>query len=193
MKKLLRGIIFTASALLLTLMSSCDFSLAYHLSQTEDGKFDIGYSKRQAYISRYYWDGDEQNMTIEIPDNFNGVPVTRLGGYFGRGVPCPFFVETVMDIDEQIIGDESYDFSQYYPNGYTSVFLEFTVHINENLRELYYGSLYYGFTVKEGENVTVYIPSYRYTCDENNATFYAEDGILYYKNSGERVEWTYCS
>ena len=46
----------------------------------------------RAFAGNYVWDGDPDHMTIVVPDEVDGVPVTSLGGYFGRGVPTFFGV-----------------------------------------------------------------------------------------------------
>ena len=64
---------------------SLDFS-----EQADEGCFSYAYGKKAAFVNEYRWDGTEEGMTVIIPENYNGLPVVSVGGFFGRGLPMPF-------------------------------------------------------------------------------------------------------
>mgnify|MGYP003297850299 CR=1 FL=1 len=52
-------------------------------------------------VGYYEWDGNEENMTITIPDEVDGKKVNSLGGTVGRGAPVRF--DIVMPDDAPVI------------------------------------------------------------------------------------------
>ena len=90
MKKLLAVFL---SVLICFTFSGC--SMLFDYQSEAINNFDIGYSKilNEAFVSSYNWDGTEDTMNIVIPEEYRGIPITSLGGYFGRGVPCAFGVD----------------------------------------------------------------------------------------------------
>jgi hypothetical protein len=70
--------------------------------------------------------------------------------------------------------------------------LNFNIHVGENRREaenlnldLVYIAEYY----ENGEKrSSAYVPIFSFTCEENNKSFYAKNGKLYYKANDTLVE-----
>lgn len=58
-------------------------------------------SDTEAFVYKYMWNGEEDSMSIEIPDYVDGKEVISVGGYHGRGVPCQFTVA----LPENIVGE----------------------------------------------------------------------------------------
>ena len=54
--------------------------------------FYTGRASHRCFVAGWTWDGDEDHLTITIPDKFNGYAVTQLGGYNGRG-GSPFCIK----------------------------------------------------------------------------------------------------
>ena len=174
-------------------------SLAYSIEYSADENIVFGVSKRDAFMIEFNWDGDETKTTFVIPDEFNGVPVTRLGGYTGRGFPCPFHInlpdkysnDSICSLSEDFFEDEQ-QVAAWFPNGYEIIELQFTVRLGKNVKDLYYHTKfhYYQFTT-DGEKTKLYLPKYSFECPEENPYFYAVDGVLYERNTDKPAEWNY--
>lgn len=150
--------------------------------------FGIGYSKREknAFISSCRWDGDRDNMTFIIPDDYNGIKIRDLGGYFGRGVPCPFGIsvntEEVTFVSSETFGDDDYES------------LVFTVVLGKSISNVKYvvGKNYFGTNTQNenGEYIsdTLYKVVYYFEVSPENPTFYSENGKLYNKSDGSLID-----
>ena len=90
--------------IMLLLLCSCTY--CYH---TEEDGFDIMYgsylpvqstlNSDGAGINSYMWDGDESHMDIVIPDEYDSRTIKKLGGYYGRGLPLPFYIDDTSWMD----------------------------------------------------------------------------------------------
>ncbi|MGN0817749.1 MAG: hypothetical protein ACI4L9_02155 [Candidatus Coproplasma sp.] len=193
MKKICLTLVLSA---FLTLFCGC--SLFYSVAVSADGIFHYGVSKSDAFFIAYEWDGTEEGKTLIIPDEFNGVPVTRLGGYTGTGYPCPFSIWLPESYSNDSSCGLSEDFfknqeivDQWFPNGYEIIEITFTVVLGKNIKSLYYTDLdnnYFQFTT-EGQPTKLYKVICAYSCSENNSRFYSQDGVLYEKSTGKPAEW----
>ena len=165
----------------------------YEFMQTEDGRMYFGVSKvrRDVFCISCEWDGGDMNYTI--PDEFMGYPVTTLGGYTGRGYPCPFGVRIS---DDAIVYDYGWDengFEAWHREGDDFEILSFSVHIGANV-EKFNGIMGKNYLVnrieledEEYEEDVLYKIVYHFTVDERNKTFYAKDGRIFYRESNEEV------
>ena len=50
-------------------------------------------SDNTGYIETYFWDGSDEKRHISVPESFDDIKITEVGGIHGRGVPAPFFVD----------------------------------------------------------------------------------------------------
>lgn len=92
-------------------------SFSYQQGVAIDG-FTIHEGFWNCYVSTYEWDGISTEVTI--PMEYNGKPITSLGGYFERGNPCQFHVENlpqdkklVLKFGKNIRKIEQMDFEQF--------------------------------------------------------------------------------
>ena len=132
-------------------------------------------------------------MEITIPDDYNGIPIKRVGGFSGIGVPSPFRIDLSQVYMNAPEGSEL-DMIWSYPDdelsvAYTIENVVFQLHIGKNIEEIDFVFMddYYPHIDEDG-TVTFYHPVVYITCSEENTTFYSKDGKLYYKSTNALVE-----
>ena len=150
------------------------------------------YNPDGAAVSYYTWDGDPEKTDIVIPEKYGKQKIKCLGGYFGRGLPSPFFIDCSSylgiksDVDETVGSlTGSMDPSMIEP-GTKVVYTDFTIHLSKYIEKIYARVDATEYTVK-GEK-TAYCPRVSIICDEDNKTFYSKDGKLYYRQDDTLVD-----
>lgn len=153
--------------------------------------FDVGYSKilNNAFLSSYNWEGSEETKNIVIPEEYNGIPITELGGYYGRGVPCAFGVSFSESLLNNLCDEANEWFvSEIYVDtgSVKTIYLNFNLHISKNIKQITEHTLNCFLEGKyfDGDDYyskIIVVPLYNISCDEENDTFYSKDGKLYYK------------
>ncbi len=183
MKKFAKTVVLGFAAIAGLCLAGC-----YSFETSEGGVFSYGLGNKDAFLIEYVWDGDEENRRIELPDTAGGVPVTTLGGYTGRGFPCPFRVtlpESYTNCDF-ITGESGAGDGEVKE-------IEFTLVIGSNLKKLdSLTDIYYPWQNEDG-SYTYYHPVYRYEVTEENKTLYAIGGVLYEKATDKAAEWEHIS
>lgn len=171
-------------ALTLLLCAGCWYSF----ESSEDGTFRYGLGIKDVFLIEYVWDGESETR-VELPDTIAGLPVTTLGGYTGRGYPCPFRVKL----------PDSYSNCDFVASSGVAerdetgeiIEIDFTLVLGSNLNSLYYLCDDYYPWLNEDGTYTYYHLVYRYEVAKDSATFYAENGVLYEKKTGKIAEWEY--
>ncbi len=188
----------TAMVLLVCVFAFCTCSLTY--TSTTVNNVDIGYSKTEnrAFIAHICCKpGDD--TTIVLPDYYEGIPITDLGGYIGRGYPMPFSVdvdflgadyEKYSDCyctDEKYLHDEDLDW--WDDCVIHNVYLQIT--LPKYLKSITYVSydVFVGEIVNGDGSVSaeIFRPICCFTIDADNRYFYSKDGKIYDKNTNETV------
>lgn len=192
MKKLISVLL---AAMLCMSFVGCNDSYQYKI-HAQDG-FDIGYNTgtNDAYVSTYHWDGDENNMRIAIPESYNGMPITALGGYHGLGVPDAFGIELPETYKNALSAEANlWGWSSVYENieSVETIYLNYNIHISKNIEKNTLSQLNYIYVGEyyDGENYDLKVCvvfRYTFTCDDENQIFYAKDGKLYYKEDNTLV------
>ncbi len=152
------------------------------------GNINLGYSKsrKNCYVSRiYYTLGEDTNMII--PDTYNGYEITKLGGYFGRGVPDPFMIE----ISNMTWGHEKSLKNGDYGNNAIVTDIVFTITLPNYLKEIQNtncDTIFYCSSNDSGQTVyQIYRPVYYFIISASNSYFYTENGKLYKKDTDELI------
>ena len=180
---------------LLISLSGCfaeNISFCYKESVKQDGfLLSINKTANCCFAGRFECTEYTDCMQISIPDEYNGIPVTQLGGYFGRGVLSPFSINVDMRLSENDAYPDTYpsisSFSSL-PAGSKTKDILFHLYIGKNLKTIEFVDMdrYNPFFNEAGE-VIYYHPVVYVTCSEENPNFYAKDGRLYYKNTDALV------
>ena len=192
MKKLL-----VISLLLGLIFSLCGCSLLYTHVNNAVGSFDVGCSEKlgKAFLATYNWDGSEEGMNIVLPESYNGIKITGLGGYTGTGVPDPFMIEPNEKARENLCPNATvwaHSGGKIVAGPESIHHLRFKLHINkqiEEIKNLSAGGFIIAQYIEDGQSKeNVYVLTCYVTCDEENETFYSKDGKLYYKKDDTLVE-----
>ncbi|MBR6696643.1 MAG: hypothetical protein IKL73_00055 [Lachnospiraceae bacterium] len=179
------------------LLCSCDTkeaSLFYNSIDKYEG-FDIATNKISncCFVGMYSCEQYTDNMEITIPDEYNNIPIERIGGYYGTGVPTPFqiYVNEFINAPE----DSRYNgvFTSHPDNfnltdKYTIKDVSFTLRIGKNINSIVYviKDCYYPY-INEDSSITFYHPVVEIICSNDNEHFYSKDGKLYNKDTDELV------
>ena len=172
-------------------------SLLFDYQNDAIDNFDIGYSDvlNEAFVSSYNWDGTDETKKIVIPEEYDGIKINALGGYYGRGVPCAFGV----DLPDSYLNDLCDEVNQWFCSdiyedveSVDTIYLNFDLHISKNIEQITEHTLncFYEGTYFDGEDYhskIIVVLLYNITCDEGNKTFYAKDGKLFYRQNDELV------
>ncbi len=196
MKKLLAMIL---SILLMFCLSSCvleEMSLLYSDS-AEKGGFYIAINKTAncCFVGEYNCTEYNENFEITIPDDYEGIPIKRMGGYFGRGVPSPFII-SLSDLYMNAPDGSAYD-AVFHGNidefniaeNYTLEDVVFNIKIGKNIEIIEFVDMdfYYPYINDDG-SITFYHPVVNISCSGENKYFYSKDGKLYDKETDELID-----
>lgn len=173
-------IIYKVVLFLITIISIISFSscsLYYDIDSLDE--YIIGYSHKSAFIGSVSYDLD--TTEIHLPSVYKGANVEELGGYYGRGVPTPFYFS---------YKGVAYG---YYTNvdeiGKNDVIIQtnIDVYLPKYLKTCTYVKQYVG-GMHENDHDIIYIARCNYYIDSGNDYFYTQNGILYNKKDNTTVD-----
>ncbi len=147
-----------------------------------------------ASVSCYIADPDEEDFIITVPDECNGIPVTKIGHDFLAPLTAPFFIDMDSYIKAPKDSKYNYCFTRDMIVTYTDGELlrienvVFKIHIGKNIKEIKGVDMdcYYPHINEDG-SITFYHPVVEIYCSEGNMHFYSEDGKLYKKSDNSLV------
>lgn len=195
MKKFL---VLLLSISLIFCLSGCffeDVSLLYSDSAEVDGLYiAINKTSKCCFVGGYQYTEYTENPEITIPDDYNGIPIKRIGGYFGRGFPTPFSIslaELYMNAPEDseydaiFIGDRN-EFEIL--EDYVIEDVVFNLNIGKNIEVIEFVDMdeYYPHINDDG-SITFYHSVVNINCSDENKYFYSKDGKLYNKKTDELI------
>lgn len=195
--------LFLLALVLVVLFSFCSCTIMYDIAHEDTAPFHSFYysdSLRDAMVGPYIWDGTEEGKTIVIPETFNGYPVTKLG-YYIRGPIHPFRIDPWNGATDVLCPNAS-DWGVYRAPFYAEdhdwiepshvQYITFNIHLSKNVEEFNCISLddiYEATYEVDGEAKSIaFVFKCYFTCDENNKTFYAKDGKVYFRKNDVLVE-----
>jgi len=180
MKKILT--IVCAFALCLSLCGCAGCSLAYDYEVDKGFIFGTNKLANCCFVGDFTPNGDER--VVKIPDEYTGVRITRIGGYFGRGVPAPFCIDLAREYPTAKI----YSSYLFTPEPeFEMVEIEFTIYIGKNISHIEYVEDEYYFVEEDGKG-SYYHPVVYIECSDENDHFYSKNGKLYDKFTDELIE-----
>jgi hypothetical protein len=196
MKKTLMLILFAI------LLSACTgYNESKYITEGSMG-YELSSSRSEAMAREYFWDGDENNTVIDVPAELSdGTPVRKLGGFIGIGVPASFEIKYDEAIDTETVtgsavtvndAENTDDGKEETAVVYKDIV--FTVNVGRNITKMgvmneyniCYNITSHGIRQDDG-TVLVYRPTLYFNVAPLNTAFYAEDGILYKRDTGEPV------
>ena len=157
---------------LVMILCGCTSSMDYS-DEVTDGPWTAVISGEggSAFVVSYLWDGTKEGLRLE-PNTVSGCFVTGFGGYMGRGLPMPFYLD--------IPGARTTDASGV-PEDAEFEDITFTIVIGNQIDEFFCRSLggYYYSLDGEEEPDKYYRVMVRFEVDPGNRTYYSKDGRLY--------------
>ncbi len=190
MKKFLTLIL---SIVLIISLSGCiteELSLLYNEKGEMDGFYiAVNNTANSCFVGQYTCTEYSENMEITIPDEYKNKPITRIGGYFGRGVPSPFCI-SLEELYMNAPDGSEYDsvFSGDIDDNYSVEELPFTLNIGKNIKTVEYIEMDMCYPhINEDGSVTFYQAVVYVNCSEDNKYFYSKDGRLYDKKTKELI------
>lgn len=144
----------------------------------DDQNYTLHSFKKVCFADAYYWDGSEDRMLVNVPDECNGYKVTSLGGFAGTGVPSPFGIQipnTDMGYEEDLLPENAV----VHP-------LCFTIHIGRNVDRLELTTMHYFY--RDADTQEFYQILVTVHCSEENETFYSNNGKLYWWSDDSLVD-----
>ena len=193
MKKFIALITVFTCVLMLSGCVTEEISLLYSDSGSEDNfNFAVNKTANCCFVSSYDCTEYTEDMELTVPDEFNGVPVKRLGGYFGRGVPSPFLIS----LNEYVNAPDGSEYYAIYNEAslisiddeYTVGNIRFILNIGKNIDTVEYVEMdnYYPHINDDG-SITFFHPVVYINCSEDNRHFYSKDGKLYDKATDKLI------
>ena len=160
----------------------------YEDSETIDGvNYWINSFEKQAFAGECNWQVADEPADITIQETVNKATVTKLGGFFGTGVPSPFSL--VADADTyQFAGSEIY--ASEYGLPIIAKEVPVTIHLPKTVKKVSYAQppLYFGNLSDNGVIEFIH-PQILIDCDDENQTFYSENGILYKREDNSIISF----
>ena len=179
-------------------VSGCFFdgvSLLYSDRAEKDG-FYIAINKiaNCCFVGHYNCTEYTGNLEITIPDDYDGIPIKRIGGYCGSGFPAPFSIslaDVYMNAPENskygmvYLGDiTEYDISEEYSIEDVVI----NLNIGQNIKVIDFVVMHQYFPhINEDGSITFYHPVVNICCSDENKYFYSKDGKLYNKITNQLI------
>ncbi len=185
------------------LFTGCDASIFYNETAKADGlTIEISRKADKCFAGLYTCDNYEENMEITIPDSYDGVPLTQLGGYVGSGAPSPFCIELGGEYSYIASGSDCFymydgeniccwdeEGSVVFDGEYSVEEVVFTLRLGKNISEIEKVAMDFYYTqLNEDGSITVYHPVVSIVCDKANKHFYSEGGKLYSRETDELIK-----
>ena len=164
------------------MVCGCTTSLDYSETASEGAwKASLYPEGKDAFATSFTWDGTEEGLRIE-PGEIAGCTITRYGGYFGRGLPEPFFL---------VIPDANYVNESEIPKDAEVTDLKFTLVVDEKITDIFCADITGFFYREEDGSQKYYKIMIDVELDPDNRYFMMKEGRLYKKKGEALIEGLY--
>lgn len=171
--------------LFVVLVSSCKGE-GFELYIQDNVEYMINPKKKIGFIGQQCWNCDLDNASLHIADEVEGCKITSFGGYYGIGALNYFAIH----LDYSIPNISFFD-KEGLPKECEKIEIPFRIYMNKYLERVKLcGQIEEYFIFDDSPNTAYYI-TYYFICSEENATFYSNDGKLYYKSNDTLVKEFY--
>jgi hypothetical protein len=179
-----------------SVLASCDWAFGYTDAQLTSG-FDVYYNKssKLAFAASVNWDGGESGTTYTIPDMCNDCSVNALGGFFGRGVPCPFEIIVTYEgpnpkPESENPDDFATDAAELVPANSEIHIYSFIVNIGANLSKIQLVEHFFICSEQTDGSYYVSRSSVFFNVDSANPNFCSKDGGIYNRSDDSlALDW----
>ncbi|MBR5093542.1 MAG: hypothetical protein IK095_00470 [Oscillospiraceae bacterium] len=135
---------------------------------------------KKAAVESIDYDPDSGVTAFTIPERWGDYPVIALGGYYGRGAPCPFSIE-VKGVEAALgVCPEAGSFSKVNGKRAELVYHDLTLYLGADIREIF-ADQWGLYTETGGGAGEIHVVRVYIDCDPANRDFYSENGRLYDK------------
>lgn len=169
--------------------------LFYSDSAEVDGfHVDVNKISNCCFVGVYNCTEYTENLEITIPDDYDGIPIKRIGGYSGIGAPSPFSI-SLADLYMNAPEDSEYngifcgDINEFeILEDYVIEDVVFNLNIGKNIKVIEFVNMdeYYPHINDDG-SITFYHSVVNINCSDKNKHFYSKDGKLYDKKTDELI------
>lgn len=132
---------------------------------------------KTCFVADLTWPAGETEAVMDLPDTCGGYRVTELGGYIGKGLPCPF---TVTMADSVVVYSEG-----ALPENAQVEAWHLILNVGRNLEENTNIEMDGYYRIGPNRFVQILVTVH---CSVENPHFYAENGRLYRKADDSQVE-----
>lgn len=195
----MKKVFATVVSILLTFcLSGCIFEEVslFYTDNAEVNGFYIGINRASncCFVGDYKCTEYTDDLEIIIPDDYEGRPVKRIGGYYGRGLPTPFSI-SLADLYMNAPEDSKYnailhgDINKFeILEDYVIENVVFNLNIGKNIENIVFVDMdeYYPHINDDG-SITFYHSVVNISCSDENKNFYSKDGKLYNKKTDELI------
>ncbi len=171
--------------LCLILLSSCKGE-GFELCIQDNVEYNINRKKKIGFIGQQYWDCDLDNASLHIADEVDGCKITSFGGYYGIGSKDYFAIYLAY-----LTPNISFPDKDELPKECETIEIPFTIYLNKYLEYVQFCGQPKEYFIYNDSPNTAYYLSYYFICPEENATFYSNNGKLYYKSNDTLVKEFY--
>jgi len=168
-----------------SVLTGCDWAFGYKDANLTAG-FDLycNEASKLAFVTSALWDGGKSGTTYTIPDTYNDCAINSLGGFFGRGVPCPFAIEIAYEGPDPKPETEKpdnfgTDAKELIPADSEVHIFQFVVNIGPKIEKIQCESNDYLCIEQVDGSYYVSHPSVFLNVDLTNPTFYSKNGVMY--------------
>ena len=135
---------------------------------------------KKAAVDGLIFDPNSGVTEFTIPDSYGDYPVVELGGYVGRGAPCPFDIR-VKGIQSSLgVYPEAGTFGKVNGKKVDVIYHDVTLNLGANIREIFADCCGH-YVETGGDKGEVHVVRIFFNCDPSNRNFFSENGRLYDK------------